>query len=87
MSNLHFDEYEITERDIIFLPPEILKCGHLSSGKRSKGTLLGSNFQLNSSMDVWTLGMILLHCSCLEYSKTEENVDTFEEIVNMYMKM
>ena len=38
-------------------------------------------------MDVWTLGMILLHCSCLEYSKTEETVDTFEEIVNLFMKM
>lgn len=91
MSNLHFDEYEVNERDIMFLPPEVLKSGHLSSsnnhGRRTKGSILGSNFQLNSSMDVWTLGMILLHCSCLEYSKTEETVDTFEEIVNLFMKM
>ena len=38
-------------------------------------------------MDVWTLGMILLHCACLAYTKTEENVDTFEEIVNLLLKM
>lgn len=31
--------------------------------------------------------MILLHCACLEYTKTEENVDTFEEIVNLFVKM
>ena len=27
MSHLHFDEYEITESDWIFLPPEVLKGG------------------------------------------------------------
>ena len=30
MSHLHFDEYEIREQDLIFLPPEVLKGGSLS---------------------------------------------------------
>jgi hypothetical protein len=33
MSNLHFDEYEIKESDLIFLPPEVLKSGM----RRQKG--------------------------------------------------
>lgn len=33
MSNLHFDEYEIKENDLIFLPPEVLKGG----ARRQKG--------------------------------------------------
>ena len=27
MSHLHFDEYEIKESDLIFMPPEVLKSG------------------------------------------------------------
>ena len=37
-------------------------------------------------MDVWTLGMILLHCMCLEYKRPEDEFDTFEEILNLYIK-
>jgi hypothetical protein len=29
MSHLHFDEYEIKESDLIFLPPEALKSASL----------------------------------------------------------
>lgn len=44
-------------------------------------------------MDVWTLGMILLHCLCLEYRRGEgeneadKNVDTVEEILSLYLKV
>ena len=48
--------------------------------------MIGHIFQLNNSMDVWTLGMILLHCMCLEYKRPEDEFDTFEEILNLYMK-
>ena len=47
----------------------------------------GQVIQLNSSMDTWTLGMILLHCMCLEYQKTEFAQDTFEEILGIFMKV
>mmetsp|Transcript_15683 Transcript_15683/g.24064 ORF Transcript_15683/g.24064 Transcript_15683/m.24064 type:complete len:89 (+) Transcript_15683:1119-1385(+) len=33
-------------------------------------------------MDMWGLGMILLHCICLDYHKGSE--DTIEEILNIY---
>lgn len=42
------------------------------------------NFQLNSSMDVWTLGMIILHCVCLEYKKSENEFQTIDELINFY---
>ena len=29
MSQLHFDEYEIKESDLIFIPPEVLKGASL----------------------------------------------------------
>lgn len=32
MSHLHFDEYEIKETDLIFIPPEVLKSGQISGG-------------------------------------------------------
>lgn len=48
---------------------------------------MGHVFQLNNSMDVWTLGMMLLHCMCLEYKRPEEEFDTFEEVVNLYLKV
>lgn len=90
MCQLHFDEYEIKECDLLFLPPEVLKGGSLSQqpqqGRRSKAPLIGHIFQLNNSMDIWTLGMILLHCMCLEYKKPEYEYDTFEEILNLYIK-
>ena len=38
-------------------------------------------------MDIWTLGMMLLHCMCLEYKRPEDEFDTFEEIINMYLKV
>ena len=38
-------------------------------------------------MDIWTLGMILLHCLCLEYKKAEYETNTFDEILNLYMKV
>lgn len=76
MSHLHFDEYEIKESDLIFLPPEVLKGGsHLQQQlmtRRQKNSAGGYIFQLNNSMDVWTLGMILLHCMCLEYKRPDD---------------
>ena len=90
MSNLHFDEYEMKESDLIFLPPEVLKSGQISQGaqsRRNKASMLDNKFQLNSSMDVWTLGMILLHCMCLEYKKAEYEKDTFDEILNLQMQV
>ena len=83
MSNLHFDEYDIKENDLIFLPPEVLKGG----ARRQKGQMASSKFQLNSSMDIWTLGMIILHCLCLEYKKAEYETNTFDELLNLYMKV
>jgi hypothetical protein len=65
------------------LPPEILKGG----ARRQKGQMVSNKFQLNSSMDVWTLGMILLHCLCLEYKKAEYETNTFDEILNLIMKV
>jgi hypothetical protein len=48
MSHLHFDEYEIKEPDLIFLPPEVLKGGSLtqqqSVGRRAKAPMLGHIF-------------------------------------------
>ena len=35
-------------------------------------------------MDVWTLGIILLHCVCLEYKKPENEYQTIDELVNFY---
>ena len=91
MSNLHFDEYEIKENDLIFLPPEILKSGQIVAGagsRRNKSLQMFENkFQLNSSMDVWTLGMIMLHCVCLEYKKVEYEKDTFDEILSEFKKV
>jgi serine/threonine protein kinase len=98
MSHVHFDEYEISHSDLIYLPPEVLKGGGLSlyghqhQGVRrqpfGKAQMIGSQmFQLNSSMDVWTLGMILLHCICIEYRKAEDDQDTFEEILGIYQKI
>lgn len=46
--------------------------------------MIGHNFQLNSSMDVWTIGMILLHCVCLEYKKPENEFQTIDELINFY---
>jgi serine/threonine protein kinase len=83
MSHLHFDEYEIRESDLIFLPPEVLKGG----ARRQKGQITNSKFQINCSMDVWTLGMILLHCLCLEYKKAEYETNTFDEILSLYLKV
>jgi hypothetical protein len=45
---------------------------------------MAHNFQLNSSMDVWTLGMIILHCVCLEYKKSENEFQTIDELINFY---
>ena len=92
MSHMHFDEYDIKEPDLIFLPPEVLRSCPTASqanAKRKPSHL----FQLNNSMDVWTLGMILLHCLCLEYRRSEgeseadKSVDTVEEILSMYLKV
>lgn len=49
--------------------------------------MMDNKFQLNSSMDVWTLGMILLHCVCLEYKKAEYGKDTFDEILSLFVKV
>lgn len=38
-------------------------------------------------MDIWTLGMILLHCLCLEYKKVEYEDNSFDEILSLYMKV
>lgn len=46
--------------------------------------MIGHSFQLNNSMDVWTLGMILLHCVCLEYKKPENEFQTIDELINFY---
>lgn len=43
-------------------------------------------FQLNASMDVWTLGMILLHCLCLEFRRDTDSTESVEEIVAMYKR-
>ena len=37
-------------------------------------------------MDVWTLGMILLHCLCLEFSGDTESSESVEEIVALYKR-
>lgn len=85
MSNVHFDEFQVQNQDLVFLPPEVLKSGYQSATQQGlrKGTKSqfggGQQLQLNSSMDVWTLGMILLHCMCLDYKKAD--TDTFEEIL------
>lgn len=43
-------------------------------------------FQLNASMDVWTLGMILLHCLCLEFRRDADHQESAEEIVALYKR-
>ena len=35
-------------------------------------------------MDVWTLGMILLHCICLDYKRPDNDYQTVEELNNFY---
>ena len=77
MSNIFFDEYEIKQSDLIFLPPEILSC----KGQKNQ------NLQLNNSMDIWTLGMIMLHCMCLTYKQSDYEEDTFEEILQLLMQV
>jgi len=75
MSHVNFDEYDLKPHDIIYLPPEVLK---------SNGT--SSKFALNSNMDVWTLGMILLHCMCLTYFPDDNEVITFDKIFALLKK-
>ena len=96
MSHVHFDEFDIKESDLSFLPPDVLKGGSVSTAgsqnnRRGKNNMAANGqqniFQLNSSMDVWTLGMILLHCMCLEDKKSEYDQDTFQEILNLQMKI
>ena len=74
MAHLHFDEYEVRDADLIFLPPEILKS-------RRKDF-----FQLSCSMDVWTLGMILLHCLCLDYRRDDGPSENVDEMLSLYRK-
>ena len=39
-------------------------------------------------MDVWTLGIILLHCMCLDYKKREEEkIDTFDDIFQVHLNI
>ena len=57
MSNVYFQEYQIRNADLIFLPPEILKS---------------TKDKYSSNIDVWTLGMILLNCICLQFRLDEE---------------
>lgn len=68
MSHVHFDEFEVKDTDLIFLPPE---------------SLSGSTKQSCNS-DVWTLGMILLHCMCLTYQQ-EEGI-TADSLLSLYKK-
>ena len=35
-------------------------------------------------MDIWTLGMILLHCLCLDYQKSDDESHSMEEILTVY---
>ena len=96
LSNVFFDEYQIYEHDLVFLPPEALKGGYIvqqsqstTNNRRSANktpVLAGHLFQLNSSMDSWVLGMILLHCICLDYKKSSTQQDSFEEILNIFLK-
>lgn len=46
----------------------------------------GYKFQLNCTMDVWTLGMIILHCTCLSYKQNDFETGTFEEILSLYQQ-
>lgn len=87
-SNIFFDEYTIKSSDLIFLPPEALKGGAQTqaNNRRSHGQLGHSKLEMNNTMDVWTLGMIMLHCMCLSYEEDPSCPETFDSLLNIYQQ-
>lgn len=73
MSHLFFDEFQIKPSDLIFLPPEALKGGSLNQkgSRRNQGQNTHSKLEVSNSMDIWTLGMVMLHCMSLSFLSNE----------------
>lgn len=69
LSNVYFQECQTRLEDLIFLPPEILK---------------GNKDKYSSNIDVWTLGMILLHCISLQFRLEEEMPNIKAQILQIY---
>ena len=74
MSHVYFDQYAVKPTDLIFLPPEILKLFHKN--------LSQPNY---FKSDIWTLGMILLHCMCLTFQPSDEG-HSLDQILKTLMQ-
>lgn len=87
-SNIFFDEYPIKQSDLIFLAPEALKAGAQTqaNNRRPQGQHNIPKLEMNNTMDVWTLGMIMLHCMCLGYEEDQACPSTFDSLLNIFQQ-